>query len=620
MKIIPKRQKGGSFDAFFTTYMPVQTETPKQTSSSQRSTGSTGQSSEKGKLTEKDFFDMIKDIDGLPNEMNNIVMNLINTFQLSNLTGADPGDLATTYLSNLYQIKIAAQNKKKYDQALDNASKNGALAEPAISMDGKLIVQNEDGSVKTISLSEYNSNRDEYSERVLTVSNLANMRQYDPSLINDQSVFSIINNSVGFEEFQSLLDTAKITLENSSFSESGITNKNALLGLSSMSNLNNEQRAQVLQSALDGLYSYSSTVTSNEKQLQDLIIYMNAVLPKRAKVWAAWKLGMDDENQAANVLITQYLSGKLNNSRDLKVDFKGSYNKFTGTKDNPQGLMLEQEYNTPMKWLEGMGVKSTFILNPGTINSYQVRTNTMPLTKSNGDPVGVGGNLLIASQGEYSGILDFNNASIGGNIISPYSFSGIVLSDGKISSVDYPINLEEYNRTGIILPDNSPKTIKARQRADSELQAMGININDETSIKQNYEVINQVYQKYELTPKYNPDGSTNQLWRRFGVINVAVNNNILNMNDLDDNPLLKEVTDEATIDNIIQMSNDANFDKPGIFGGDHIYQGTLWIPIQESYQAAAITTKTTGKDVLNTEYAEQARDARVNWKSGRQPK
>nr|DAT77899.1 MAG TPA: hypothetical protein [Caudoviricetes sp.] len=44
----------------------------------------------------------MKDIDGLPNEMSNIVTNLVNTFQLSNLTGVDPGDLATTYLQNLY--------------------------------------------------------------------------------------------------------------------------------------------------------------------------------------------------------------------------------------------------------------------------------------------------------------------------------------------------------------------------------------------------------------------------------------------------------------------------------------------------------------------------------------
>ena len=105
MKVTPKHQKGGKLDAFFTTYVPVQIQAPNQTSSQQRSSGAS-QSSEKGKLTEKDFFEMLKDIDGLPNEMNAIVTNLVNTFQLSALTGIDPGDLATTYLQNLYQVKM----------------------------------------------------------------------------------------------------------------------------------------------------------------------------------------------------------------------------------------------------------------------------------------------------------------------------------------------------------------------------------------------------------------------------------------------------------------------------------------------------------------------------------
>jgi hypothetical protein len=45
---------------------------------------------------------MLKEIDGLPNEMSSIVTNLINTFKVSSLTGLNTDDLATTYLRNLY--------------------------------------------------------------------------------------------------------------------------------------------------------------------------------------------------------------------------------------------------------------------------------------------------------------------------------------------------------------------------------------------------------------------------------------------------------------------------------------------------------------------------------------
>ena len=44
-------------------------------------TGDTKTSSkDKGKLTEKDFFTMLKEVNGLPNDMNAIVSNLISTF------------------------------------------------------------------------------------------------------------------------------------------------------------------------------------------------------------------------------------------------------------------------------------------------------------------------------------------------------------------------------------------------------------------------------------------------------------------------------------------------------------------------------------------------------------
>jgi len=52
----------------------VDTGTTTKSSGSSTSTKSSKESNDtKGKLTEKDFFNMIKDIDGLPNEMTEIV-------------------------------------------------------------------------------------------------------------------------------------------------------------------------------------------------------------------------------------------------------------------------------------------------------------------------------------------------------------------------------------------------------------------------------------------------------------------------------------------------------------------------------------------------------------------
>lgn len=334
MKVIPKHQKGGSFDAFFTTYVPVQTEAPRQTSGSRRSSGASQSSTEKGKLTEKDFFEMMKDIDGLPNEMNNIVSNLMNTFQLSNLTGIDPGNLATTYLQNLYQIKIAAQNKKRYDEVISNASKNGSLAEPAISMDGKLIVQNRDGSIGTVSLDTFNANREEYSDRVLTVSNLANMRKYDPQLANNQSIFEVIDNSMGYEAFQELLSKVTQSIGTSELTRNGMfsVEGKASKGLELLQSLREDDRVRAIGSVTaEGLYEYKIIDKDQLKQINALTSYITATLPDRAKTWAAIKTGQSDKNKATKDLVLTYLLGRSQDSHSFDIQYKGGMGKVQGT-------------------------------------------------------------------------------------------------------------------------------------------------------------------------------------------------------------------------------------------------------------------------------------------------
>lgn len=309
MKIIPKYQRGGGFESFFTTYTPIQIQTPNQTSSQQRSSGAS-QSSNNGELTEKDFFSMLKDIKGLPIDMQGIVSSLINTFQMKNLTGIDTGDLATMYLKNLYQIRLAQDNKEYFDKAIENAYKNGSMGEPAISMDGKLIVQDNTGKIKTIGLDTYFDNKDSYIP--LTVSNLADMRKWDPQLAYNQAVFDVINNSMGYEEFQDLIEKAKTTLGSSKYSETSPAAEKALQGLTQIDNLSEEERRQLLQQVEDGTFKYSQE--SNIEQIQNLVKYITTAMPDRAKVWASLKLNNPDKQDSIERLVSTYLLGNLKTS------------------------------------------------------------------------------------------------------------------------------------------------------------------------------------------------------------------------------------------------------------------------------------------------------------------
>ena len=585
MKIIPKYQKGGNFDSFFTTYTPIQVESPRQTTSQQSSRDS--QSNDKGKLTERDFFEMMKEIDGLPNEMSQIASNLVSTFQLSNLTGIDPGNLATMYLQNLYQIKLAAQNKKQFDEALSKASEKGSLAEPAISMSGKLIVQDTNGSIKEVGLDTYFNNSDQYHP--LTISNLANLRKYDPSFVKDQKVFDIINNSIGYEEFQKLLGEATQTLGSTETIKNGMFSieGKALKGLSLLQSLREDDRLRALGSVTaEGLYEYKIIDKNQLNQINALTTYITTVLPDRAKTWAAFKTQQPNKNEATKNLVFTYLLGQSQDSHSFDIKYSNNINKDSQEGSQQENITDNIIENTPVKWLRGLGVQNIFTINSGTNYAVQVLANTMPLTNSNKEYLGANSVLQEATQGEYAGILDFNNASMGMKKLDPSNFSKVVLTDGKISSIDFP---SKILNDGTIVPDLSPQISEAKQQADREIKQLGIDLSDIQSISANYKTINDIYVKHNLAPAYNPNGTPTNNWIRFGVINASASNNALGMDQFDSNELLQTIEDDYVVDNLLQITKEENYDKKEWYdrnGVDHFYKGTVWIPVDTSYIAA----------------------------------
>lgn len=341
MKIIPKFQSGGGFESLFTTYVPVQA--PQQTRSAQTSQSerSSRQDSndDKGKFTEKDFFSMLKDIDGLPNEMQSIVSDLLDTLSINKLTGIELQDLSITYLQSLSKIRQAAGNKKQYDEAYKRAIENGSMAEPAITIDGRLIVQDKDGSIQKVSLNDFINNKDQY-ETVLTVSNLLNLRAFNPSFINDFSIFDTVNNSIGYQSFQKLVEEAVHTLGSTQVSREGMFSAEgqASKGLELLKTLKESDQIQAMGSVTaEGLYKYKIIDKNQLSQINALTSYMLAILPNNAKTWAAFKTGQADKNKATKDLVFTYLLGRSQDSHSFDVQYEGSMGKVQGGTSSSKG-------------------------------------------------------------------------------------------------------------------------------------------------------------------------------------------------------------------------------------------------------------------------------------------
>lgn len=326
MNIIPKYKQGGSYTLFEALQIP----TPRDNHSISRSyQREDKEDKDKGELTEKDLFSMIKELDGLPNEIDAFTNDLDNMFRLQKFTGVS--NLHSMYINNLRKIKILKQNKIQYDEALKKASENGSLQEPAIAPNGQLIAQMKDGKITTIDLNTYFNNTDKYQP--LTVSNIAYIRRYDPNFINNQESFDIIQNSMSFELFQKLIDSAKANLGTSTSTKNGnfAINDQAIKGLELLQTLDKDDLAQIYGSVTaQGLYEYKIIDKNQKHQIEALTTYMLAALPDRAKTWAAIKLQNPDKIEATKNLILQYLSGTQTIEHTVETTYKGSMNKVMG--------------------------------------------------------------------------------------------------------------------------------------------------------------------------------------------------------------------------------------------------------------------------------------------------
>lgn len=568
MKIIPKYNSGGSFYSVYTA-----TPAPKQVSEKQQTTGQKEpkESEDKGKLTEKDLFSMIKDLDGIKIDMNKFATKLSNMLAIQNLVGLDNDDIKSMFMRGLVQIRIMNDDKKSFDNAIKEARKSGGLDDIAISNDGELIVQDGTGELHTISLSEYMGNQNSY--HLLTNSNLAWLRE---NYTQDNDIIDVIGSSIGINSFMDLLNKAKSNLGSQKYSETGLMDEQALLGLQYIKDLPDDKKREVLKQALDGVYSYEQSVDSNINQVNSLINYLTNILPQKYKTWAAIKLNSSNSEEAARQLVTQYLSGSYKSDNSYKVFYKGTEEKLT--KDsNGSGEDKSKLMNAPAKFLAGLGDNKVLHINVGNNDSIIVNTNTLPYTKANGDYVGSNSTLQTVSEGQYNPILDLQNVTIGGVHVDSSKFSKVVLLDGKATSIDFPYKDDNGN----IVPNFDLKTVVSYNKANEELTRLGITPD---KIKDNKDKVNAIYRKYGLDPEYNSEGVATK-WRRFAVSNAYVDSTTIEKDELDDNPLLQEVKDDKTVDNLIAITKNENFSK-GWFSSDKYYKGTVWIPIRVNYQSA----------------------------------
>lgn len=623
MKAIPKLQQGG-FAGLFANYTPLQGSQPRASQPQVRASApSSGGRGNDGKLTEKDLFNLMKDVKGLPNDMAALVRNLYEMYTVSVATG-DTQNLAAIYLQNLMQLKNNVFNQEQYDNAYELVKANGGLNEYAITTNGKLVVQ--DRETKQLHFMSADEIKDSTNDnlQILTNSNLLSLRANSPGLVNDNSVLQIVENGIGMEQIAKMIQERLTSLGTDEVkqSQSVSINQPAIAGAEILTSLA-MQGQEGGWAELKNTQSWERLTKTQQRQAQSALSWILKSLPDNARTLLTIKAGGEEK---ATDLVWQLIQSRTSETSHTSTTQEQTwdYHAESGGKGKGKGSgngddLEDVKWNSASEWLKGYGTTEMFTINPGSIYSYGVTANGLMLTDSENKPLGAGSTLQEVSKGGFGGILNMQQATMGGHRINSTVLNQVFVDDGMVYSIDFPVLPNNPN-----VPDLRSDTLGKKKQADETIKAYGINLKDPEDVRRNVSRINQVYQSFGLGDAYNPDGSVNsRKWRRFGVMNGTVDGRALGTDALGNNSLLSPITDDYTKDALVSRikkdTKDYTFDDNRWFGEDDtFYRGTIWIPVNESFIASqagtgnTFTSQTGLATNIQDQYLQMNRQASMN--------
>lgn len=594
-------QSGGGVSPF-TYYQSfrINTEQPRTISED------TTKSKKDDELNDKDLMKMLQDLDGLPSDKE-LIFKQLKRFYQEQSSGLSTSSLATTYLNTLNQIKTAKFNKEQFDKAYKISEKNDSLNEIAITESGHVLVKDEKNELKALTPDEYLKNRDSGKYMTVTNSQLLQERAYKSAHAN--GVFNTVNNSVSLPMVDKLITQYLASLG---------TDEGKTSGYFKVGSKGVEQGLQYLQEAIaragkvgsigangisiEGLYKGEFLTKSQATQAQHALSYIYKMLPNNAKTLLKVKAGSDKGafDLIAN-LVYSTTSDTDHFTYDLIEDAEG---KKPGSSDGSD-KKGKTPMSAPMAALLGKGAQEFIEFNTGNSNSVYLKgiMGTMGKEGENGGVLPAGSSLQEVSASNYKGILDMNNATFGGSKLNSLGLQHTAIKDSDIAFVDFPVDLQAPN--GTIRPDL--QLTSKMEKADDEIRRLKIADDD-------YEKINEIYEKHELKPKYLPNGELNEhVYKRFAIIYASVDGRALADEETFDKNLVDIVNDDYTKESfqtlIRKKTNDKSYTMSNSWiGSDDLYQGAIFIPVRGDMFNAAMSSGASAQFKLPTDSVREIDD------------
>ena len=448
-------------------------------------------------LTTKDILTLLKDMDGLPSDMQLIVSSLQN-FALQDkmdpLGLSSSSDIASRYISLINKVKVAKFNRDEYNNAFNQLKSNGGLHELAITSEGLLIGTNEEGDFKYFSPEDASKGKHiENGYSLLTNSNLLYLRANSLDAAFNHKLTTFAQNGIGMETINKLINDSISNLGSMQDSQEGyVKTKNGELikGLQEFYKAMDASGGK-FDGTINDLYKYKYLTKSQAEQAKKAMQYVYQTLPENAK--SLLKVKSDGSDAGAIKLIETIISSKESTQAQLDIDLVGgkTYNKSGASgKDNS-----DLETSLPLNVLKNVGgIDSYLDIDRGDGIHMSVRGTQFNLIKTpNGEPISDTslGNMLQQS-GLQSIVKDMRNIQFGDQKISPEALSFITYNNTGVTRANLPIKSD-----GSVNLD----LLEAYEKAERDI---------DLSNNKSPEHIKEVYEQYGITSLLNADGTYNQ--------------------------------------------------------------------------------------------------------------
>lgn len=583
--MIFKFDQGGATPPYVA-YQPVIV-SDKRTSATQEEAAAAkvASDSDKGKLTSKDLYTMLKEkLKGLPSDVDTAMWKLQSVEESINLDFFNDftSSIENRYLNALQTMNKLTFSREQYDKALDNVKSNGGLNEAAIDQYGQVYMTN-GKDYKLMSPEEAKQS----GWRQMTNQDLLYLRANDPSLSGKDEILNVVNNGIGINQVTKMIQDSIGNLGTNSNSETAYatTQQGQLIqGLNDF--IKAAQETGQYDASIEDLYKAQIINKTQAQQAQQAIAYIYKTLPQNAKSLLKTRTQGGTDKEALNLVSTLVLS-KTSTEKSFSADLEGGPTKKSMSKDANAGSKDDTELKTslPLQIMQDMG-----------------EADVAPITIDKGDGVqmSVYGSFFSAihdKKGE-----PIVNTSLQ-NMLAQSGLQDIVKNARSITFGDQKLTPEQlskitYNNTGVVradLPVNEDGTVKLSVLDDfnaamNEIKGLG-----NTSKEQ----VEAIKAKYNLDQYLKDDGTPNPkhtapfiltegyTTEKNGIEDTAYVKHIKNPTD-DQIQLIKDsltvgTGKDAKVPDIDTFDWYNPFDY---FGTENIYKATVYIPISNNVGAA----------------------------------